>query len=80
MLQSVSMYNRLYSKRNMVYGDPMPELTINTPYVHSNTCTMGNPMPESTVPQLGTTNLASWHRARGHCWNFKTIYGGLGTK
>ncbi len=40
-------------KKNMVYGDPMPELTITSPYVHSkvdfNTFTMGNPMPESTI-------------------------------
>jgi hypothetical protein len=58
MSQTVSLYNRLYPKRNLVYGDPMPELTINAPYVHSNTCTRGNPMyarvdlnpmPESTL-------------------------------
>ncbi len=39
-------------KKNMVYGTPMPELTITSPYVHSrvdsNTFTMANPMPEST--------------------------------
>ncbi len=33
--------------------DPMPEFTITSPYVHSrvdsNTFTMGNPMPESTL-------------------------------
>jgi hypothetical protein len=33
--------------------DPMPELTITSPYVHSrfdsNTFTMGNPVPESTL-------------------------------
>ncbi len=33
--------------------DPMPKLTITSPYVHSrvdsNTFTMGNPMPESTL-------------------------------
>jgi hypothetical protein len=39
------------SKENMLYGtwDPMPELTITSPYVYSNTFTMGNPMPESTL-------------------------------
>ncbi len=45
---------RLYSKRNMVYGrDPMPELTITSPYfdsrVGSNTFTMGYPITESTL-------------------------------
>jgi hypothetical protein len=52
--------------------DPMPELTITSPYVHSrvdsNTFTMGNPMPESTltlrqswlfIPQSGSLDLAS---------------------
>jgi hypothetical protein len=33
--------------------DPMPELTITSPYVHSrvdsNTFTMDNPLPESTL-------------------------------
>ncbi len=29
--------------------DPIPELTITFPYVDSSTCTMGNPMPESTL-------------------------------
>jgi hypothetical protein len=33
--------------------DPAPELTKTSPYVNSrvdcNTCTMGNPMPESTL-------------------------------
>ena len=62
-------------KKNMVYGwDPMPELTITSPYVDSivdsNTFTMGNPMtestktlmPESTLSpsmQSGTLDLAS---------------------
>jgi hypothetical protein len=40
-------------KKNMVYGTHMPELTIISPYadsrVDSNSCTMGNPMPESTL-------------------------------
>jgi hypothetical protein len=40
-------------KKNKVYADPMPELTITSPYVHSgvdsNTFTMGNPMPDSTL-------------------------------
>jgi hypothetical protein len=51
--------------------DPMPELTITSPYVHyrvdSNTFTMGNPMPESTLtlclsqlfPPVRSLNLAS---------------------
>ncbi len=54
--------------------DPILELTVTSPYVDptvyrvdSNTCTMGNPMPESTLtlhpyhyyPQSGTKNLAS---------------------
>ncbi len=37
------------SKENHCVWDPMPELTINSPYVDSNTFTMGNPMPESTL-------------------------------
>ncbi len=44
-------------KKNMVW-DPMPELTITSPYVHfrvdSNTFTMGNLMPESTLTLFGT--------------------------
>jgi hypothetical protein len=41
-------------KKNMVHvWDPMPEMTITSPYVHSrvdsSTFTMGNPMPESTL-------------------------------
>ncbi len=55
--------------------DPMPELTMNSPYVHSwvdsNTFTMGNPMTESTLtqcqsrlyPQSGTLDLDSGLRA-----------------
>ncbi len=41
------------SKKNHGVWDPMPELTIISPYAHSrvdsNTFTMGNPMPESTL-------------------------------
>ncbi len=29
--------------------DPIPELTINSPYVDSKTFNMDNPMPESTL-------------------------------
>jgi hypothetical protein len=40
-------------KKNMVDGTLMPELIINSPYLHSrvdsNTFTMGNPIPESTL-------------------------------
>jgi hypothetical protein len=47
--------------------DSMPELTITSPYVNSNICTMGNPLPESTftyarvdfIPQSEAKNLAS---------------------
>jgi hypothetical protein len=37
------------SKEKHGVRDPMPELTITSSYVHSNTFTMGNPMPESTL-------------------------------
>jgi hypothetical protein len=41
------------SKEKYGVWDPMPELTITSPYVHSrvdsNTVTMGNPMLESTL-------------------------------
>ncbi len=41
------------SKEKHGVWDPMPELTIASPYVHSrvdsNTFTLGNPMPESTL-------------------------------
>jgi hypothetical protein len=41
------------SKKHGVWDHYMPELTINSPYVHSrvdyNTFTMGNRMPESTL-------------------------------
>jgi hypothetical protein len=40
------------SKEKHSVWDPVPELTITSPYVHSridsNTFTMGNPVPEST--------------------------------
>ncbi len=29
--------------------DPMPGLTVTSPYADSNTCNMGNPMPESSL-------------------------------
>jgi hypothetical protein len=41
-------------KKNMVVWDPMPELTITSPYVYSrvdsNTFALDNHMPESTLP------------------------------
>jgi hypothetical protein len=37
------------SKEKHGVWDPMPELTTTSPYVHSNTFTMGKPMPESTL-------------------------------
>jgi hypothetical protein len=41
------------SKEKHGIWDPMPELTITSPYVHSridsNTFAMGSPMPESTL-------------------------------
>jgi hypothetical protein len=37
------------SKEKHGVWDPMPELTITSPYVYSNTFTMNNPMPESTL-------------------------------
>jgi hypothetical protein len=44
------------SKENHGVWDPMPEITIISPYVHSrvdsNTLTMGNPMPESTLTPM----------------------------
>ncbi len=33
---------RLNPKKNMVYGTPIPELTITPPFVDSHACTMGN--------------------------------------
>jgi hypothetical protein len=56
--------SRIQRKTWCTVWDPMPELIINSPYVHSridsNTLTMGNPMPESTfASQSGTLNLAS---------------------
>jgi hypothetical protein len=56
--------------------DPMPELTITAPYVRSrvdsNTFTMGNLMPDSTlnarvdfIPLSGTLNVASVVKAMG---------------
>ncbi len=44
------MTSEAESKEKHGVWDPMPELTIITsPYVDSDTFTMGNPMPESTL-------------------------------
>ena len=56
MLQSVSMYNRLYSKRNMIMGPyagvdykltlcPLQHIYHGQPYARVDL----NPMPESTL-------------------------------
>ena len=37
------------SKIKHAVWDARPELIITSPYVHFNTVTMGNPMPESTL-------------------------------
>jgi hypothetical protein len=57
------MHGWLEAESNEKHGvwGPMPELTIPSPYVHSrvnsNTFTMGNPMPESTLfPSQGLWN------------------------
>jgi hypothetical protein len=46
---------RIQKEKHGVW-DPMPELTITSPYINSrvdsNTFTMGNPMPESTLTRL----------------------------
>jgi hypothetical protein len=60
------------SKEKHGVWDPIPEMTITSPFVHSrvdsNTFFMGNPMPESTltlyakvdfIPQSGTLDMAS---------------------
>jgi hypothetical protein len=57
-------YIRPNPKKIMVNGNPMPELTLTSPSVHSrvdsNTFTMGNPMPESTLsPSQGLLDLTS---------------------
>ncbi len=51
---------RLYSKRNMVYG-LYAKLTITSPYVDSKTCMYhGQPYARvDFIPQSGTKNLAS---------------------
>jgi hypothetical protein len=42
------------SKEKHGVWDPMPELTITSPYVEYSTFIMGNPMPESTLsPSMG---------------------------
>jgi hypothetical protein len=54
----------------------MPELTITSPYVYSNMCTMGNPLLESTltyarvdfIPQSGAKNLAYGILETFHAW------------
>ncbi len=47
------LYTEAEPKEKHVVWDPMPELTITSPFVHSrveyNTFTMVNPMPESTL-------------------------------
>jgi hypothetical protein len=49
------MHGRTDSESKEKHGvwDPMPELTLTSPYVHCrddfNTFTMGNPMPESAL-------------------------------
>ncbi len=49
----VSVFSEAESQEKHGVWDPMPELTITSPYVHSrvdsNTFTMGNPIPESTL-------------------------------
>ncbi len=57
------------SKEKYGVWDPMPEVTIISPYVDarvdSDTFTMGNPMPESTLnPSQGTWPLGSLHKTR----------------
>ncbi len=57
----------LKPKKSMVYGrDSMPELTITSPYVHSrvdsNTITMGNPLPESTLSPVRDFGFGLWKR------------------
>jgi len=67
-LLQAGILRRPYPKKNIVYGwDPMPEMTINSPFVHSrvdpNTFTMGNPMPESTITPMPESTLSlfqSW--------------------
>jgi hypothetical protein len=50
--QQAATISEAESKEKYGVWDPMPELTIDSPYVHSrvdsNTFTMSNPMPEST--------------------------------
>jgi hypothetical protein len=47
------VYSEAESKEKHGVWDPLPELTITSPYVHSrvdsNTFTMGNPMSKSTL-------------------------------
>jgi hypothetical protein len=45
------LYMRKNPKKNMVYGNPMPELIITSPYVHSrvDSNTFCYPLSESTV-------------------------------
>ncbi len=62
------------SKEKHGVWDPMPELTITSPYVHSrvdsNTFTMGNPLPESTLT-LCHSRLYSPVRAFGiSLWDY----------
>jgi hypothetical protein len=49
----MTLFTEAESKETHGVWDPMPELTITSPYVHSsidsNTFTKGNPMPASTL-------------------------------
>ncbi len=52
----IAMDQILHSQGNMVYGTLISELTMTSPYVDSNTYTMGQ---SRLYPQSGTKNLAS---------------------
>ncbi len=80
---SFFMFQRPNPKKKYGVWDPMPELTITPPHVNSrvdsNTFTMGNPMPESTLtlcqsrlwiwPQVESVLKASdWRICRSKKW------------
>ncbi len=47
---AVAVQETVFKEKHGVWDwDPIPELTITSPYGDSNTCTMGDPMPESTL-------------------------------
>ncbi len=56
-------YTEAESKETHGVWNPMPEFTITSPYTHSgvdsNTFTIGNPMPKSTLSPSGISDLAS---------------------